>query len=49
MTTQQKLMMVLTILATVGISQETRTACELYLLKELDLTPAKPINLINGY
>ena len=39
MTTQQKLMMVLTILATVGISASTRVTCEHYLLKELDIVP----------
>lgn len=37
MTTQQKLMMVLTILATVGISTGTRELCEAYLIKELVL------------
>jgi len=37
MTTQQKLMMVLTILATVGISEDMKKLCEAYLVKELDL------------
>ncbi len=42
MTTQQKLMMVLTILATVGISDDTKKICEQYLLEELGLVPSYP-------